>query len=399
MLAGANDSAGGLEVREPLPERGLLVPGDVRPGRNVDATAVLDALRESATPIAFDYRPVAPAEISTLPTVKVNASAQQAMSEILRLAGPKSPTLYTAVLPEGSQLARAAGGGFRGFAKAANGRISASAVLKPVGVGAAAATAWPVIATAATVMVLDHVAQRQQRAFQQRVTQLLERQEARAVRGKFASIQAVGMELCNAIAAVLDGHSIVGSWEHARLRATEELIYARRHLTELSEAAGRAIRDGGADYKRLSELLGGARKSSDAFFTDFELARGAIAVGGKAALVDAAANALRELDNPYTALRAVLESRFAEVEAADAQFQELGETLLSLELTTDHLPWFRGEEKEMQKVLRAGVSRSLDSVETQPLQFLALPSGELLQVQAIESRAEPDAEPETAPSS
>lgn len=68
-------------------------------------------------------------------TVPVNVLALQAIVNLVEVVNPKSPTLFRVVLAKGGQLAPAAGGGFRGFATGAGGKISAQAVLTPVGVG------------------------------------------------------------------------------------------------------------------------------------------------------------------------------------------------------------------------------------------------------------------------
>src|SRR4051794_17437969 len=81
------------------PPAGLLVQQDIL--RTVDASSITvwDALEASANPMAIEYHPVSAAQISKLRTVPVNASAQNAMVQVVKALNPKSPTLYTVVLP------------------------------------------------------------------------------------------------------------------------------------------------------------------------------------------------------------------------------------------------------------------------------------------------------------
>ncbi len=382
---------------EELPEAGILVPDEIVGAVGLDNSRLMEVLRQSATPVALEYRPVSAEEMSQLRTIKPNAAAQRAMTQIMKAAGPKSPTLYTAHLPAGSELARAAGGaGYRGFAQA-GGRISAHAILKPVGVGAAAATAWPVVAVAVTVMLLDQVAQRQQREFQHRAMQLLQRQAEDAYRQRFSDLQAIDLELSEVIARMLDGQQVYGAWEHARFAATQQLVYAKRLISDRLESAKAVVNDGRADHKSLSRALGGARRPSSQFYKDLELARGAVALGGKAALANAVATALQDPENPYIALRAVLEDRFNEVAVAEAQLEELTSLLSEVRVTGGGIAWLRDEERNMQKVLRSQLSRPEGDEAGRPVRFLAMPSGEVLQVESTRDDAE--TEPEASASS
>jgi hypothetical protein len=61
--------------------------------------------------------------------------------------------------------------------------------------------------------------------------------------------------------------------------------------------------EGKVDYHRLEEALGNKTKDLDYFLREFHLSRAAIALRRKALVADAAAVALADPSNPYTALR------------------------------------------------------------------------------------------------
>jgi hypothetical protein len=382
-------------VARVFPESGLLVQGEVSNEAEWSASTLADALTHAAIPIAFAYRPLAPSERSKLRTVRVNASAQKGITQLVELVGPKAPTLFRAVLPASSELARAAGGGFRGFAQGQGGRITAQAVLKPVGLGAAAAVSWPVLAVAATVMALDAVAQKEQRQHQRRLESVLHKQEARHYRQRSARQSAVDLELSEAISLMLDGQNVDGQWEHSRLAAFEELEESRRYVGEHAARARAVIKDGVADYGRLSSALGSAEKAADEFYLESEFARGALGLARKAALASAAASALRDPTNPYVALRTVLAARLELVTAVEREFDSFSNELTQVELS--HGFWsFSGPAKRMKDLLVDEMSPRAP-LDGEAIEFLALPSGEMYQVVG-RTEAEPEGDASGAPS-
>lgn len=149
--------------------------------------SVEEALEVATIPTAFEYHPITDIELTKYKSVPVNAAFQQALTNIVRAVDPKSATLFKVVLPKGAELVRAVGtSGFRGFSRG-SASISAQAVLYPVGVGGAAVAGWPVLAVGPSVMALDMLAQREQRAYQRRVETILGRQEKRYVDMRIAA--------------------------------------------------------------------------------------------------------------------------------------------------------------------------------------------------------------------
>ena len=105
-----------IELRPEFPPAGLLVPEGVLRSAGSTSAAIWDALEAAAVPVAIEYRPVTASEIAKFRPVPVNATAQQAIVDIVKALDPKSPTLYRAVLPKGAELVKAVGqSGFRAF--------------------------------------------------------------------------------------------------------------------------------------------------------------------------------------------------------------------------------------------------------------------------------------------
>ncbi|MFC5664224.1 hypothetical protein ACFP3U_14670 [Kitasatospora misakiensis] len=193
-----------VEVRTEFPPEGLLVPEDVLRSVGSTSGAIWDALEAAAAPVAVEYYPVSEAEVAKFRTGPVNATAQQAMVGIVEAIKPKSPTLFRVVLPKGAELVKAAGtSGFRGFSR--SGGKTAHAVLKPVAAGGAVVAGWPVLAVAGTVLAVDMVAQREQRAHQGRVEAILSRQEERAYVERITDQRSADAQLSRAISLMLDG--------------------------------------------------------------------------------------------------------------------------------------------------------------------------------------------------
>jgi hypothetical protein len=230
-------------------------------------------------------------------------------------------------------------------------------------------------------MILDQVHQKQQREFQRRVLSILERMESETRDRRFASLHSTDFELSQAIARMLDGRAVDGTWESARRIATEELLFARRQLVNFRQQAQLVVSDGQADLRYLSKALGGAVQESDPFYADLELARIAIGLGRKTALADAAATAFGRAEEPYSALRTVLEGRFEQVLLTEKAFAGLTQQLAGLELTTTYFRRHRAGELDMQEVLRAAVARPYIDASASRVELLVLSSGEVRQVQ------------------
>ena len=306
----------------------------------------------------------------------VNAAAQQAMVGIVEALNPKSPTLFRVVLPKGAELVKAAGtSGFRGFSR--SGGKTAHAVLKPVAAGGAVAAGWPVLAVAGTVLAVDMVAQREQRAHQRRVEALLGRQEERHYIERIKDQRSADAQLSRVISLMLDGHN--PHVELALKSADDEFYRSQQFLEKHRGVIDELVdEDGKVDYRRLEEALGGKAKETDHFIRELHFARAAIAIRRKAMVADAAAVALADPTNPYAALRRLLESQVHQLNDADAVVNELTERLTQVDLKGR---WHDSDKSvaARQERLRARVSPPAIDGDTE-IRYVMTSSGRILQV-------------------
>jgi hypothetical protein len=360
--------------RPALPAEGLLVSEDVLRSAGSSPDAIWDALEAAAVPIALEYYPVSDAELAKYRTVPINASAQQALVRIVEAINPKSPTLFRAVLPKGAELVKAVGAdGFRGFSR--TGGQTAHAVLKPVAAGGAIAAGWPVLAVAGTVMAVDMVAQREQRAHQRRVEASLGRQEERYYVERITNQRSADAQLSRAISLMLDGRN--PQVELAVKSADDEFHRSQQFLDKYRNIVAPLVGAGEVDYRRLEEALGGKTKEIDHFVRELHLARAALAIKRKALVTDAAAAALADPGNEYVALRRLLDTQVHQLELAEAGLGELSEGLAAAQLKGR----WHDRDKQVaarQRALRAKVSAPVDGHNDEVV-FLLTSSGELLQ--------------------
>jgi len=369
-----------------FPSSGLLVPESVLSQLGADVS-VWEALESASVPMAFEYYPITNTDLAKYTFVPVNASAQQALTDIVKAVGPKSPTLFKAILPKDASLVRAIGtNGFRGFSR--TGGKTVHAVLKPVGIGGAAAAGWPILAVAGSVMVMDMLAQREQRAHQRQVETILGRQEKRYVVERIAAQRTTDERLSAAISRMLDGQ--VPDVEVAQQRAGEEFHKAvqfleqnRSLLQALTKANGA---DGAVDYRKLEEALGVKTKDLGHFARELHFARAAVALGKKAVLTEAASAALADPENPYLALRKSFERRAVEIEQAEGYEAQVTAALSTLQLKGR---WHERQKSitKRQTTLRQLVARAqIDPPEI--VQYVALPSGEIHQLVPLDAEAD-----------
>jgi hypothetical protein len=388
------------------PARGVVLPQDVLDA-GTSPGSILTALERSATPLALEYYPVSYAELTNYRTVPINATMQQYFTEIVKAINPKSPTLFKVILPAGEKLVGAVGlpGMFRGWAH--NGaHISAQALLKPVAAGGAIAAGWPIFAVAGTVMVVDMVAQREQRAFQRKVETILSRQELRAYRGRTADQRSLDGQLTKAISLMLDGKR--PSLEVATARAYDEFHKSQQFLDDNRDVIEQLTdEDGKVDFRRLEVALGGQTKDVDYFIGELYIARAANALYRRALLADAARSALDDPSNAYAALRRDLAGKAKQLEEAEVIETTLTERLSQIELkgrwwSAPKDRWIKSAKTvdARQRSLRAKVSPPVGD-ETQEagaeLRFISTQSGEVLQLLPLEKVGSPM--PENEPES
>jgi len=365
-----------IKPRPEFPPEGLLVPEEVLRSAGSTSAAIWDALEAAAAPVALEYYPVSESEITKYRTVPVNAAAQQAMVRIVEAVNPKGPTLFRAVLPRGAELVKAVGAdGFRGFSR--TGGQTAHAVLKPVAATGAVAAGWPVLAVAGTVMAVDMVAQREQRAHQRRVEAILGRQDERHYIERIKDQRSADAQLSRAISLMLDGRN--PNLELALKSADDEFHRSQQLLEKYRGVIAELVDDDGkVDCKRLDEALGGKAKQADYFIRELHLARAAIAIRRKALVADAAAVALADPNNPYTALRKFLDAQAHQLEQADRAAGELTEQLMRVELKGR----WRNKSRavaERQKRLRAQIAPpTLDGAAE--VLYLVPASGDMVQL-------------------
>ena len=372
----ASSAQAQIELRAEFPPEGLLVPEGVLRAADSTSASIWEALEDAAVPVAVEYFPVSASEIAKLRTVPINATAQQAMVNIVKALDPKSPTLYRAVLPKGAELVKAAGtSGFRGFSR--TGGNTAHAVLKPVAAGGTIAAGWPVFAVAGTVLAVDMVSRREQVAHQRRVEAILGRQEERHYIERIKDQRSADAQLSRAISLMLDGRN--PHMELALKSADDEFHRSKQFLDRFDGVVdGLREDDGKVDYRRLEQTLGGKAKDVDYFVRELHLSRAAVAIKRKALVADAASVALADPSNPYTALRKFLDAEAHQLEQADTAVVELTEQLSVVELKGR---WHNRDKAvaERQANLRAQIAPASvdDSAE---VLYLATSSGEILQV-------------------
>ena len=364
-----------------FPDQGILVAGGREAGAELSGD-LIELLSRATVPVAFEYRPVQPAEVATLrySPVKVNASAQRGIAELVRAVGPKGPTLYTAIVPNGAELVRsAAGDGVRGFYRGAR-NISGHATFKVVGTGAAAATAWPVLAVAATVMALDAIESRQQKQHQDRVEQLLGRQEDARFREASAAQRTADVQLSHAIALLLDGRAADGDvrdgWRTAFRQLDQSASYLRARLGAVKDL----VKDGKIDHDSLAKQgLVDADRESGSFYREVELARGAIGLAKKALLASAASSALSDPDNAFAELRKSLDRQRAHIDTTEELLTSLCELVTTVELTQGFFSSSKPAGRLRQLLIRELAEPS--PVHAEPLEFVVTESGEVLQIE------------------
>jgi hypothetical protein len=369
-VASSNEAQ--IESRLEFPPAGLLVPEGVLRTVGSSSDAIWDALEVAAVPVAVEYRHVTAPEIATFRTVPVNATAQQAMVNIVKALNPRTPTLYRVVLPNGAELAKAAGqSGFRGFS--VTGGKMAHAVLKPVAAGGAVAAGWPALAVAGTVLAVDMASQREQRAHQRRVEAVLDRQEERHYIERLRDQRSADAQLSRAISLMLDGRN--PHLELALKSADDEFHLSRQFLDRFDGVIDELTDvDGKVDVRRMEETLGGM----DYFVRELHLSRAALAIKRKALIADAASAALADSRNPYTALQKFLDAEARQLEQAHTAMAELTERLSAVELKGR---WYNRDKSVVgrQAELRAQIVPA-DVADTAEVLFLSTDSGEILQV-------------------
>lgn len=335
--------------------------------------------------MAVEYFPVSDTEITKFRTVPINATAQQSMVEIVKALNPTNPTLYRVVLPKGAELVKAVGtSGYRGFARS-GGRITAQALLKPVAAGGAIAAGWPIFAVAGTVMTVDMIAQRELRAHQQRVETILGRQEERHYVERIKDQRSANAQLSRSISLMLDGNN--PNIELALKSAYDEFHLSQQFLEKYREVIDKlADSDGKVDYRQLEEALGGKDRDLDYFLRELHLARGAIAIRRKALLADAAAVALADPENPYTALRRFLETQADQLEEADSAANAITQSLTHIKLKG---PWHKRNKAITERQGRIRKLAALPPVDTAvELRFLRTATGEIVQVTSTDEEQE-----------
>lgn len=370
---------------EPLPVRGLLVSHEIMQNLTDKQSDIKSALEFSSAPVAVAYMPVTRNELARFVTVPVNQSMQQAVSQIAKAVNRNNDTLYKVILPKGAELVKAAGkSGFRAFAKNGS-KISSHALLKPVAIGGAAAISWPVLAVGATVMALDMVAQKEQRAFQGRVLMFLERIDETNYLERIKDQQSADAQLTRAISLMLDGRNPM--LELALKSADEEYLRSAMFIQKHRNVfQGLVDDDGKVDFRRLEAALGGKQKDVENFIREINLARSALVLKNKALVADAASQALAEPENAYAAYRKFLERETRALGDARDELEKIGSELSAAELKGR---WY---DKPLEKIRSA--DKSVESRQSHfrkqlhvpqedgsdELAFIISPTGEVRQV-------------------
>lgn len=235
-------------------------------------------------------------------------------------------------------------------------------------------------------MAVDMVAQREQRAHQRQVEAILGRQEERYYIERIKDQRSADAQLSRAISLMLDGRD--PSMELALKSADDEFHRAQQFLDKFRAVVDELVEDDEkVEYRRLDEALGGKTKDVGYFVRELHLSRAAIAIRRKALVADAAAVALADPGNPYTALRKFLDAEVHELEQADAAMVELTEQLTRVELKGR---WHnrRRSITERQTQFRAQVAPPTLDGEAE-LRYLVTDSGEILQLLPFEEDAQP----------
>lgn len=364
-----------------LPLRGLLIPEGLADAVAPDALALLE---QSATPVTIEYFPLSDLKSQDFELMPVNPMLQKALLDIINLVGRKGETLYRVSLPAGAELVKAVGKiGFRGFSR--SGGKLAHGVFTPVVVGGAAAAAWPIVAVTGSLMVLDGVAQHQQRVHQRIVQSILTRQESRFFDDQLAQQQTLNKRISREIAQIQDG-SVV-SLEESRTQANLLFTKSQKFLEDTRQNLDKLVSgNSSVDYRKLQTLLGGESKDVDYFFRHLHLAQSAIALEKRAVIAYAASMALQDPDNPYKKLQSVLREEAAEIERSEELISRLNDSLATLEMRGN---WFDQQRDKIlstkwsisvkQDELRSRLGRIVGS-EGGELQFTVTAAGELLRV-------------------
>lgn len=226
-------------------------------------------------------------------------------------------------------------------------------------------------------MAVDMVAQRERRAHQRRVEAVLGHQEERHYIERIKDQRSADAQLSRAISLMLDGRN--PNLELALKSADDEFHRADQFLEKYRGVIDALVdEDGKVDYRRLEEVLGGRAKELDHFIRELHLARAAVAIRRKALIAEAAAVALADPGNPYTALRKFLDAQAHQLELADAAVVELTGQLMRVELKGR---WHNKKMAVAQRQERLRLQISPPTVEGAPeVLYLATASGEILQL-------------------
>ena len=384
VLQTADSSAASIRpALEAVPgPTGIIVSEDVLQSADSSASSIWAALEAATVPIAVEYLPASESEMTKYQTVPVNAAAQLALLNLMKVVNPSRPTLFRVVLPKGAELAQAVGGGLRGFAAGPGGKISAHAVFMPVGVSGTVLAGWPVLAVAGTVMALDMLAQREQRAHQRKVEEILGRVEERYYADRIRDQRSADAQLTRAISLILDGDN--PPLELAIKSADDVFHRALVWLEKYDGVVGRSIgQDGKADYRQIQGALGGDLPD---FFRELHLAYSAIAIRRKALLADTAARALADPSNPYTAFRKILKSQDDRLREADKIAVDLSTSLSNIRIRGGW-PEPAKKVRDQEHGIRAMASSPTVNTDL-TVQFLWKTTGEIVQVLPL-----PDAAP------
>ena len=223
-------------------------------------------------------------------------------------------------------------------------------------------------------MALDMLAQREQRAHQRKVEAILGRMEERYYTERIKDQRSADAQLTRAISLILDGDN--PPLELALKSAYDEFHRSLVWLEKYDGVVGRLVGgDGKVDYKQLRSAFGG---DLPYFFRELHLARAAIAIQRKALLADAAAKALADPSNPYTAFRRFLESQAHGLEQADRIAADLSTSLSTIRIRGG---WPDPPKKVWEQehgIQDMASSPTVDNNTT--VQFLLKASGEIVRV-------------------
>jgi hypothetical protein len=263
------------------------------------------------------------------------APLAKAVTEALEQAGRSGSNLVRIVSNAGEavpfdSLAKAAGGGARGFIRGSNGGIREGVKLIPVGKLSVVA---PRMLAASATLALDVIATQQQMAMLTEIRKVVLTMRAAEQQKRRAQVSAAAEALDDAAAQLVDG-GVVGpeTGLDTAIFATRTIYGEAAQVLDGLNAQRSSLQGQRHSYARLREAFDGIALDGGQFWDDLAFVRAALALRRRATLLQSFA-AERAQESDYVMYLQRLQRRLAETDALVIRVDEFEEWLQGIEVT------------------------------------------------------------------